>query len=112
MESHKIASVGTAAGNTTTVWQPLPDGPIVTIPAGSTNVPVTGIAGVEVGQKIAIGHGARCRRLHAPRRSLKLRSRRQLKTRAISMSHREKQPAVNGTDDGEIALPRLLREAS
>ncbi len=42
----------------TTVWQPLPDGPIMTIPAGSTNIPVTSVAGFEVGQKMAIGYGA------------------------------------------------------
>ncbi|MBN1559479.1 alpha-N-arabinofuranosidase [candidate division KSB1 bacterium] len=42
----------------TTVWQPLPDGPVITIPAGSTNVPVTSVAGFEVGQKMAIGYGA------------------------------------------------------
>lgn len=58
METRKIASVGTAAGNSTTLWQPLPDGMVITIPAGSTNVPVTSVAGFEVGQKIAIGYGA------------------------------------------------------
>ena len=65
METRKIASAGTAAGNSTTVWQPLPDGMVITIPVGSTNVPVTGggrggsdLTGFEVGQKIGIGHGA------------------------------------------------------
>jgi hypothetical protein len=58
VETRKIVSVGTAAGAVTTVWQPLPDGPVITIPAGSTNVPVTSIAGFEVGQKIALGYGA------------------------------------------------------
>jgi len=42
----------------TTVWQPLPDGPVITIPAGSTNIPVTSVTGFEVGQKMAIGYGA------------------------------------------------------
>ena len=42
----------------TTVWQPLPDGPVITIPAGSTNIPVTGTDGFEAGQKMAIGYGA------------------------------------------------------
>ncbi|MCU0456825.1 MAG: hypothetical protein MUE74_11035 [Bacteroidales bacterium] len=42
----------------TTVWQPLPDGPVIDIPAGSTNIPVTSVAGFEVGQKMAIGYGA------------------------------------------------------
>jgi Alpha-L-arabinofuranosidase B, catalytic/Lamin Tail Domain/NPCBM-associated, NEW3 domain of alpha-galactosidase len=57
-ETHKIASVGTPAGAATTVWQPLPDGPVITIPAGATNVPVTSVSGFEVGQKLALGHGA------------------------------------------------------
>jgi len=42
----------------TPLWQPLPDGPI-TIPAGSTNVPVTSTSGFTVGQKLAIGYGRR-----------------------------------------------------
>lgn len=42
----------------TTVWQPLPDGPVITIPAGSSNIPVTSINGFEAGQKLAIGYGA------------------------------------------------------
>lgn len=57
VETRKIASLGTAAANHTTVWQPLPEGPI-TIPAGSTNVPVESTAGFAVGQKIALGYGA------------------------------------------------------
>ena len=66
METRKIASLGTAAGNSTTLWQPLPDGPVITIPVGSTNVPYTGAGGffgraggftVAVGQKIGIGYG-------------------------------------------------------
>jgi len=57
-ETRKIASIGTAAANSTTLWQPLPDGPVITIPAGSTNVPVTNVAGFAVGEKIAIGYGA------------------------------------------------------
>jgi len=58
VETRKIVSVGTAAGNNTTVWQPLPDGPVITIRAGSTNVPVTSVSGFEVGEKIALGYGA------------------------------------------------------
>ncbi|MGH9510733.1 MAG: arabinofuranosidase catalytic domain-containing protein [Terriglobales bacterium] len=57
-ETRKIASLGTAAGNHTTLWQPLPDGPVITIPAGSTNVPVTEVSGFAVGEKIALGYGA------------------------------------------------------
>ncbi|MBN1972777.1 MAG: lamin tail domain-containing protein [Sedimentisphaerales bacterium] len=49
---------GGPGGGPTTVWQPLPEGPVITIPVGSTNVPVTSVAGFEVGQKMAIGYGA------------------------------------------------------
>jgi hypothetical protein len=43
-------------GNVSTpLWQPVPDGPI-TVPAGSTNVPVTSTSGFKVGQKMAIGY--------------------------------------------------------
>jgi hypothetical protein len=70
VERRKITVLGTAAGNPTTLWQPLPDGPVITIPKGSTNVPYTGGGGggfgsgagggfaVEGGQKIGIGYGA------------------------------------------------------
>jgi hypothetical protein len=77
LEIGKIAAVGLAAGlvapktpslsgggrpvepgTPTTVWQPLPDGPVITIPKGSTNLPVTSVDGFEVGQKMAIGYGA------------------------------------------------------
>ncbi|MGH9519352.1 MAG: lamin tail domain-containing protein, partial [Terriglobales bacterium] len=57
-ETRKIASIGTAAHDRTTLWQPLPDGPIITIPVGSTNVPVTTVDGFVVGQKVALGYGA------------------------------------------------------
>ena len=57
-ETRKIASIGTAASNHTTLWQPLPDGPVITIPVGSTNVPVSSVSGFVVGQKMAIGYGA------------------------------------------------------
>ena len=57
-ETRKIASIGTAASTSTTLWQPLPDGPVMTVRAGSTNVPVTSAAGFAVGQKIALGYGA------------------------------------------------------
>ncbi len=58
VERRKIASIGTAASNSTTLWQPLPEGPVITIPADSTNVPVTSVSGFEVGEKIGIGYGA------------------------------------------------------
>ena len=75
-EIHKVASIAAIAasqpeatpqfgggrsavpGTPTTVWQPLPDGPVITIPKGSTNIPVTNVAGFKVGQKMAIGYGA------------------------------------------------------
>ena len=57
-ETRKIASLGTAASNSTTVWQPLPDGPVITIPVGSSNVPVTSTSGFAVGEKIALGYSA------------------------------------------------------
>jgi hypothetical protein len=56
-ETRKIVSVGTVVGNSTTLWQPLPDGPILKIPAGSTNVPVTNVFGFAVGEKIGLGYG-------------------------------------------------------
>jgi alpha-L-arabinofuranosidase B-like protein/concanavalin A-like lectin/glucanase superfamily protein/lamin tail-like protein len=44
-------------GNVSTpLWQPVPDGP-VTVPAGSTNVPVTSTSGFKAGQKMALGYG-------------------------------------------------------
>ncbi len=58
METRKIATLGTAAANHTTLWQPLPEGPVITIPAGSTNVPVENASGFVVGQKIALGYGS------------------------------------------------------
>jgi len=57
-ETRKIAAIGTPASASTTLWQPLPEGPIITIPADSTSVPVTSTAGFSVGEKIAIGYGA------------------------------------------------------
>jgi len=51
-----IVSPVTAAIPSTALWQPLPDGP-VTVPAGSTNVPVTSTSGFVVGQKLAVGYG-------------------------------------------------------
>jgi len=58
METRKVASIGTAASNHTTLWQPLPDGPVITISAGSDNVPVMSTSGFVAGQKIALGYGA------------------------------------------------------
>lgn len=47
-----------APGTPTTVWQPLPEGPVITIPAGSKNIPVTSTQHFKVGDKMAIGYGA------------------------------------------------------
>ena len=58
VETRKIASIGRAAGGNATLWQPLPDGPVITVPAGSTNVPVTSMSGFAAGEKIALGYGA------------------------------------------------------
>jgi hypothetical protein len=58
VETRTIAAIGTPAANSTTLWQPLPDGPVMTISAGSTSVPVTSVAGFVVGEKIALGYGA------------------------------------------------------
>jgi hypothetical protein len=56
-ETRKVVRVGTAAGQATPLWQPLPDGPIITIPAGSTSVPVTTTEGFVVGDTLALGYG-------------------------------------------------------
>jgi hypothetical protein len=56
-ETRRIAGIGTAAAPSTTVWQPLPDG-LVTMAAGSTNLPVTSVSGFVVGEKIGLGYGA------------------------------------------------------
>ncbi len=58
LETRRITTLGTAAGRTATLWQPLPDGPVITVPAGSTNVPVTSVSGFVVGEKVALGYGA------------------------------------------------------
>jgi hypothetical protein len=77
VEMRRIASIGTSAGpglpqgqsqfgggrqgeqgSPTTLWQPLPEGPVITIPKGSTNIPVTSVAGFRAGEKMAIGYGA------------------------------------------------------
>jgi non-reducing end alpha-L-arabinofuranosidase len=58
METRKITSLGTVASNHTTLWQPLPEGPVITIPAGSTNVPVESTSGFVASQKIALGFGS------------------------------------------------------
>lgn len=56
-EIRKIVRVGTASGKPTTIWQPLPEGPVISVQPGSTNVPVEHVAGFAVGEKIALGYG-------------------------------------------------------
>jgi hypothetical protein len=56
MERRKVTNLGTAASNHTTMWHSLPEEPM-TIPPGSTNVPVEDVSGFAVGQKIALGYG-------------------------------------------------------
>ena len=56
-ETRTIASVGTAATAMTTLFIPVSTGPWITIPAGSTNLPVTNATGFAVGQKIGIDIG-------------------------------------------------------
>jgi non-reducing end alpha-L-arabinofuranosidase len=56
-EVRAIAAVGTAAAATTTVFIPVSTAPWLTIPVGSTNVPVASATGFEVGQKIGIDVG-------------------------------------------------------
>ena len=58
-ETRSIASVGTATSAMTTVFIPVSTGPWLTIPAGSTNLPITNITGFEVGQKIGIDIGGK-----------------------------------------------------
>jgi hypothetical protein len=50
------ATIVSVPGASTPLWQPLPDGPI-TVPAHSTDVPVTSTSGFMVGQQLAIGYG-------------------------------------------------------
>ena len=56
-ETRTIINVGTAAAPMTSIFVPVSTGPWLTIPAGSTNLPVTNAAGFEVGQKIGIDPG-------------------------------------------------------
>jgi hypothetical protein len=57
-ETRKVVRVGTAAGQATPLWQPLPDGPIITVRAGATSVPVTTTEGFVVGEQLALGYGS------------------------------------------------------
>jgi len=56
-EGRTVKSVGTAATVPTTLFMPVSTGPWLTVPAGSTNVPVANAAGFAIGQKIGIDAG-------------------------------------------------------
>jgi len=56
-EARAVVSVGTPATPMTTLFVPVSTGPRITIPAGSTNLPITSAAGFEAGQKIGIDIG-------------------------------------------------------
>lgn len=56
-ENHTIANIGTAASDMAMIFVPVSTGPWITIPAGSTNLPVTNTTGFRVGQKIGIDMG-------------------------------------------------------
>jgi non-reducing end alpha-L-arabinofuranosidase len=56
-EVRTIAKVGTPASPMTTLFVPVSTGPWLTIPAGSTNLPVTDATGFAIGQKIGIDIG-------------------------------------------------------
>ncbi len=58
-ETSTIARIGTPAAAMTTVFVPVSTGPWLTVPAGSRNLPVTSVAGFEVGQKIGIDIGGK-----------------------------------------------------
>nr|WP_294792893.1 arabinofuranosidase catalytic domain-containing protein [uncultured Mucilaginibacter sp.] len=56
-ETRRITKLGTAAAPATTVYIPVSTSSRLTIPAGSTNIPVTSAAGFVVGEKIGIDMG-------------------------------------------------------
>jgi len=56
-ETRRIQSVGTPASPMTIIFVPVSHIPWLTIPAGSTNIPVKNTTGFEVGQKIGIDRG-------------------------------------------------------
>jgi hypothetical protein len=56
-ETRRIRSIGTPASAMTTIFVPVSTGPWLTVPAGSSNIPVKDISGFVVGQKIGIDKG-------------------------------------------------------
>jgi len=66
-ETRKIATLGTPASPSMPLWQPLPDGPVMTVPPGSARIPFTAPGGGRggnlptgfvAGEKVAVGYGA------------------------------------------------------
>jgi hypothetical protein len=56
-ETRGIAQVGTAASVPTTIFIPVSTGPWLTVPAGSTRLPVANAQGLAVGEKMGIDAG-------------------------------------------------------
>ena len=56
-EIRKTQNIGTPASTMTTLFVPVSTGPWLTIPAGSTNIPVKSTNGFTVGQKMGIDKG-------------------------------------------------------
>ena len=56
-ETRTIANIGTPASALTTLFIPVSTGPFLTLPVGTTNLPVANNAGFVVGQKIGIDIG-------------------------------------------------------
>lgn len=56
-EKRTIRQLGTPASVPTTIFIPVSTGPRLTVPAGSTNLPVTNATGFVVGEKMSIGLG-------------------------------------------------------
>ena len=56
-ETRTIAELGSPAEAMTTIFTPVSTGPWLTVPAGSTNLPVSSAAGFAVGQKMGIEIG-------------------------------------------------------
>ncbi|WP_448663915.1 arabinofuranosidase catalytic domain-containing protein [Sphingomonas sp. CJ20] len=57
-EARRIARVGTPATVPTTIFIPVSTGPWLTVPAGSTTIPVADAKGLVVGELMALGAGA------------------------------------------------------
>ena len=56
-EAVRVVSVGTPAGEVTTLFTPVTSGPWLTIPSGSTTIPVTSTLGFVANEKLAIDIG-------------------------------------------------------